>query len=90
MKNETGCGLKSGSYVWVGMVVKKSEKLSTGFSDHEWPHLTKYDHIKNNGERKVALLLGELPSSRLYLFYGTYEDFGQTAGLIDLVQFIFR
>ena len=43
-------------------------------NDHERPHLTKYDHIKNNGERKVALLLGELPSPRLYLFYGAFKD----------------
>ncbi|MGI9459289.1 MAG: hypothetical protein ACR2NF_04760, partial [Pirellulales bacterium] len=35
-------------------------------NDHERPHLTKYDHIKNNGERKVALLLGELLSPRSY------------------------
>ena len=37
----------------------------------------------------MRLLLGELPSLRLSLFYGTYEDFGQTAGLIDFVQFYF-
>ena len=46
MKNETGGGLKSGSYVWVGMVVKKSEKLSTGFSDHERPRMTTLDQVR--------------------------------------------
>ena len=50
------------------MVVKKAEKLSKEFSDHERLHLTKYDHIKNNEKRKVRLLLGELPSARLPFF----------------------
>ena len=62
----TGGGLKSGSYVWLGMGVKKSEKLNKEFSDYERPHLTTDTHIKNNDKRNVALLLGELPSPRLY------------------------
>ena len=46
MRHRTGGGLKSGSYVWVGMVVKKSEKLSTGFSDHERPRMTTLDQVR--------------------------------------------
>jgi superfamily II helicase len=51
------------------MVVKKAEKPSKEFSDHERPHLTKYDHIKNNEKGKVRLLLGELPIPSLVLCF---------------------
>ena len=61
---------------WLGMGVKKSEKLNKEFSNHERPHLTEYDHIKNNDKRKVALLLGELSYSRLPLVSRSYEDLG--------------
>ena len=58
------------------MVVRKSEKLNKEFSDYERPHLTTDTHIKNNDKRKVALLLGDLPSPRLSLFYVDYENSG--------------
>ena len=70
----TGGGLKSGSYVWLGMGVKKSEKLNEEFSNHKRPHLTTDTHIKINDKRKVALLLGELHSSRLSMFYSAFKD----------------
>ncbi len=44
MRHRTGGGLKSGSYVWLGMGVKKSEKLNEEFSNHKRPLTTTLDH----------------------------------------------
>jgi hypothetical protein len=57
------------------MGVKKSEKLNEEFSNHKRPHLTTDTHIKNNDKRKVALLLGEIPSLVCPLFSCVYEDY---------------
>ena len=57
------------------MGVIKFEKLSEEFSDHERPHLTTDTHIKINDKRKVALLLGEFLSPRLFFVSQYFQEF---------------
>lgn len=58
------------------MGVNNSEKFILEFSNHKRPHLTTDTRIKNNDKKWDTLLLGDLPSLRLSLFYVDYENSG--------------